>query len=96
MSIVLESIQTGLKQAIAHARGEDVGVLIHKFEPIDVKSLRQRVGMERGEFAQLFGIGSDTVRHWENGDRTPKGPALVLLNLIRKEPDKLLRMIKTA
>ncbi len=96
MNTVFESIQTGLEQAIAHARGENAGVLIHQFEPIDVKSLRQKIRMDRGEFAQLFGLGSDTVRHWENGDRAPRGPALVLLNLIRKEPDTVLRMIKTA
>ncbi len=43
--------------------------------------------MSQSEFASAFGISVSTLRHWERGDRTPQGPALVLLNVVAKEPD---------
>jgi hypothetical protein len=32
-----------------------------------------------------------TLRHWERGDCTPKGPTLALLNVIQWEPKAALR-----
>jgi putative transcriptional regulator len=34
-----------------------------------------------------------TLRHWERGDRRPQGPALVLLNLIEREPQAVMRAL---
>jgi hypothetical protein len=32
-------------------------------------------------------------RHWERGDRVPQGPALVLLNVVDKEPKAVLKAL---
>lgn len=34
------------------------------------------------QFAARFGFSVATLRHWERGDRSPQGAALVLLNPI--------------
>ena len=44
----------------------------------DVKAIREKVGMKQTEFAASFGISLGTLRHWERGDRKPRGPALAL------------------
>jgi len=49
--------------------------------------------MTQTEFATAFGISVSTVRHWERGDRSPAGPALVLLNVMEKEPNAALRAL---
>jgi len=33
------------------------------------------------------------LRHWEQGDRKPKGPALVLLNVVEKNPEAVLEAL---
>ena len=38
--------------------------------------------MTQEQFAARFGFSAATLRHWERGDRKPRGPALVLLNVI--------------
>ena len=49
--------------------------------------------MSQPEFAATFGISLGTLRHWEQGDRIPHGPALILLNVIAKEPKAVLRAL---
>lgn len=93
MSEVFDCIKQGLKEAIEFAEGKDNGARVFKPSEIDVKKLRQKVGMTQAEFAAVFGISLGTLRHWERGDRTPRGPALVLLNLVSKDPQTILRVL---
>jgi len=60
---------------------------------VDVKEVREKTGLTQAQFASTFGISLGTLRHWERGDRTPHGPALVLLNAANNAPDKLLRIL---
>ena len=82
-----DSIARGLNEAISHAKGEKVAVKIFKPEAVDVSALRQHMGMTQEQFAARFGFSVATLRHWERGDRTPQGAALVLLNVIKYAPD---------
>lgn len=63
---------------------------------VDVKEVRRRTGLTQSEFAARFAISLGTLRHWERGDRTPRGTALVLLNIIAKEPKTVLRALEAA
>lgn len=87
MGKAFESISRGLNEAIAHAKGEKVAVKIYKPKMVDVSALRQQMGMTQEQFAARFGFSVATLRHWERGDRTPQGAALVLLNVIKRAPD---------
>ncbi|SHI27116.1 helix-turn-helix domain-containing protein [Pollutimonas bauzanensis] len=86
MSKAFDSIKQGLQEAIAHARGNEGGVRVHRPRTVDVKAVRAKVGMTQEQFAARFGFSTATLRHWERGDRTPRGPALVLLNVIERNP----------
>lgn len=86
MSTAFDNIKQGLQEAIDHARGNEAGVRVHRPRPVDVKALRAKVGMTQEQFAARFGFSTATLRHWERGDRTPRGPALVLLNVIERNP----------
>jgi putative transcriptional regulator len=94
MNKAFESIKQGLTEAIEHTSGKPVKAIVHKLQPVDVKSIRKKVGMTQTEFAASFGISISTLRHWERGDRTPRGPALVLLLVVAKEPRVVLNTLK--
>ncbi len=86
-----ESIRQGLEEALGHAQGRQAGVKVYKPGKIDVKAVRQRLCFTQAQFAARFGMSVATLRHWERGDRSPHGPALVLLNLIDRDPQGVLR-----
>jgi len=88
MSKAYDSIRKGLEEALAHAKGEDVGARVHSVdvpEP-DVAAIRAQSGLSQAEFARSIGVAVGTLRGWEQGRRRPDGPARVLLALIEKRP----------
>ncbi|CAH1386998.1 helix-turn-helix domain-containing protein [Candidatus Nitrotoga sp. M5] len=87
MGKAFDSISRGLNEAIAHAKGEKVAVKLYKPEAVDVSALRRNMGMTQEQFAARFGFSVATLRHWERGDRSPQGAALVLLNVIKRAPE---------
>lgn len=93
MSTAFESIKQGLQEAIAHAQGDERGVRMRRLRAIDVKAVRAKVGMTQEQFAARFGFSTATLRHWERGDRAPHGPALVLLNVIERNPQAVIEAL---
>jgi len=95
MSDTFDSIKQGLDEALEFSKGNQSKAVVHEFAPIDVKNIRANVGMSQNEFASAFGISVGTLRHWERGDRTPRGPALVLLNVVAKQPKAVLKALNS-
>jgi putative transcriptional regulator len=88
MTKAYDSIKKGLSEALAHARGDDVGAVVHQVrvpEP-DVVAIRAKSGLSQREFARSIGVAVGTLQGWEQGRRRPEGPARVLLALIEKRP----------
>jgi putative transcriptional regulator len=42
--------------------------------------------VSQSEFALMIGVSVATLRNWEQGRRTPEGPALALLRVAIKNP----------
>lgn len=93
MSKFFDSLGKGLEEAIDFAEGKRINARVYSPSPIDLKALRKQINMTQEEFAATFGIGLGTLRHWERGDRKPKGAALVLLNLVQKDPTGILDIL---
>jgi putative transcriptional regulator len=93
MSKAFDSIKQGLDEAIEFSKGKKGKAVVHEFTAVDVKKIRAKIGMSQSEFASAFGISVSTLRHWERGDRAPHGPALVLLNVVAKEPKAVLKAL---
>ena len=93
MGKAFDSIKQGLTEAINHAKGRQAGVKEWQPAAVDVAAVRGRIGFTQAQFAARFGVSVATLRHWERGDRNPHGPALVLLNLIDRDPAGVLRML---
>jgi putative transcriptional regulator len=60
---------------------------------VDVARIRKKTGMSQELFARRFGFPVATLRHWERRDRVPRGPALVLLTVISRDPNAVLRAL---
>jgi putative transcriptional regulator len=98
---VFRKIMAGLEDMRAHLDGDaskgNVIASAPQLTDIDVARLRRDLKLSQGEFAVSFGVSIGTLQGWEQGRRQPVGPARVLLNLIRKNPQALdvLRPEKT-
>ena len=56
MGKAFESIEQGLKEAVAHARGQLNGVQEWKPGSVDVAAVRDQLGYTQEQFASRFGI----------------------------------------
>jgi putative transcriptional regulator len=86
----------GLEQALAHAKGEATNVrerTIKVEDNVDVRTIRRKLSLTQQEFALQFGFSTAAVRHWEQGSRVPEMSARVLLTLIDRDPDYVLRAL---
>ena len=63
---------------------------------IDVRKVRTDLGMTQTEFSSKFGFELSTLRHWEQNQRSPTGPARALLLVISKRPDAVMEALQTA
>ena len=88
MSGAFDSVMEGLNEALAHARGQDTGAVVHTIEvaSVDVARIRALTGLSQSAFARSIGVAKGTLLNWEQGRRHPTGPAQVLLAMIERRP----------
>src|SRR5471030_1833307 len=87
----------GMEAAVDHMRGKKIRVAVHKVEipsEFDVRAIREKLKLSRQEFADSFGFSARTLQHWEQGNRTPHGPARVLLLLLQREPTVIAKILR--
>jgi len=52
--------------------------------PQSIRSLRERLGMPRVEFAKLLGVSPGSIFGWETGRTLPRGRSVARLREVRK------------
>ncbi|MBX3302381.1 MAG: helix-turn-helix domain-containing protein [Nitrospira sp.] len=60
-----------------------------------MKSIREKRNASQTEFALIIGISVATLRNWEQGHRTPDGPALALLRVAARNPRAVAEALHT-
>ena len=65
------------------------------FDPTDVQAVRAKLGASQPEFALMIGVSVATLRNWEQGRRTPEGPALALLRVAARNPKAVIQALHT-
>lgn len=85
-----EELLTSVRQAGAIRRGERKPSRSTMFRPAAVKALRAELGQSQEEFALMIGVSVATLRNWEQGRRTPDGPALALLKVAASNPEAVV------
>lgn len=56
-------------------------------DTVDVKAIRERLGLTQEQFALRFRIDPDALRNWESRRRAPDPMARSLLRVIERDPD---------
>ncbi len=51
------------------------------------RNVRGQTGLTQTAFAAQIGVPVETVRNWEQGKRSPRGPARALLKIIEGAPE---------
>jgi putative transcriptional regulator len=92
---LVEILPDGNENPIAFSDGRpipraDVAVAAEKARVIDAayaRNVRGQTGLTQTAFAAQIGVPVETVRNWEQGKRSPRGPARALLKVIEQAPD---------
>ena len=90
MKTQFEQMMDGLNDVEAFLAGEQEGFKANVPQEVDVKAIRNRLGMTQAKFSDTFGFSLDAIKHWEGGRRTPEAPARTLLTVIDKNPAAVL------
>jgi putative transcriptional regulator len=89
------TIAKSLREAAAHFRGE---LRLHEYtinvpKKVDVAEVRGSLGLSQAAFADRFGLDVTAVQAWEQGRRQPDRAARILLAVIAREPEAVLRAL---
>jgi len=60
------------------------------------RSVRGQTGLTQSAFAARIGVPVETVRNWEQGKRSPRGPARALLKVLEQAPDAAFAVLGKA
>ena len=90
MKTQFEQMMDGLNDVETFLAGEQKGFKAYVPQEVDVKAIRNRLGMTQAKFSDTFGFSLDAIKHWEGGRRTPEAPARTLLTVIDKNPAAVL------
>ena len=81
-----QELMSSVRQAGRIRRGTVKASRTTAFKPEDVKAVRASLGASQSEFALMIGVSVATLQNWEQGRRTPDGPALALLRVAARNP----------
>ena len=63
---------------------------------VNVKKLRERLGLIQQAFADAYGIPVGTLRDWEQRRKTPDAPARTYLEVIDADPERIMCLRRIA
>ena len=88
-------IETALGEVLAHVRGETelVSRIVDDPAAERIVALRKRLRLSRHSFADRFGLDARALQEWEQGRRVPDRAARVLLTVIDREPEAVIRAL---
>lgn len=96
MKTQFEQMMDGLNDVESFLAGEQKGFKAYVPQQVDVKAIRNKLGMTQVRFSNIFGFSLDAIKHWEGGRRTPEAPARSLLTVIDRNPTAVLTALKPA
>ena len=59
---------------------------VEKIDRIEVKEIRNQLGLTQKLFAKVLGVSVKTVEAWESGNNHPNGSASRLLEIFKNKP----------
>lgn len=91
---LFDQLVASVRQGGAIRRGEARPSRAFVVDGPNVKRLRSTYRLSQDGFAALLGISVKTLRNWEQGRRTPEGPARVLLQVAARHPKAVWDVVR--
>jgi putative transcriptional regulator len=91
-----DKIAEGLKEALAVAKGEARPAKLYVPPEINLKTIRQKLGLSQDDFAAHFGFSINQIRDWEQNRSRPIGGMRAYLMLIDSNPVAVMAMLRAA
>jgi putative transcriptional regulator len=88
---LIESAEQAL--AFVEGRAAEKAYRVHIPEEIDVRKIREGMGMSQAQFADYFGFSVRTLQEWEQWRSVPRGVAKNFLVLLQREPDMVRKTL---
>ena len=88
-----DNLVTSIKQAGKIKKGKMKASRVTEYAMPDIKAIRSNLHVTQMEFAHMIGVSVGTLRNWEQGRRTPEGPAKALLTVAQAKPEMLLEVL---
>ncbi len=97
MSKLGKKLIAAASEGVSIARGEadPASYRLHVPAEVDVKAMRNDLGMTQESFALRYGLTLARVRDWEQGRSAPDGAVRAYLKVIQKEPEAVERALTT-
>ena len=74
-------------------KGEKKPSRAFEFPELEVKKIREKMGLSQFRFAMLIGVSKRTLENWEQGRRKPTGPANALLRALNADPKHVVEAL---
>ena len=89
-------LETALDEVLAHVRGETPLPcrIVDNPAAEHILAVRKRMKLSRQKFADRFELDARAVQDWEQGRRVPDRAARVLLTVIDRDPEAVVRALK--
>ncbi|MBI9047467.1 MAG: helix-turn-helix domain-containing protein [Anaerolineaceae bacterium] len=91
---MFEELLASVREGGAIMRGEIEPSRIFDYKELDAKKIRKKYDLSQRQFASMLGISVRTLQNYEQGKRSPVGPARVLLAVANSHPEVLLDTVK--
>ncbi len=82
-----EDLVKSVRQAGKIRRGRMKASRLYTFKPVEIKTIRSKLGLSQKKFALMLGVSLATLQNWEQGRRAPDGPARALLKVAAENPE---------
>ncbi|MFA6043769.1 MAG: helix-turn-helix domain-containing protein [Phycisphaerales bacterium] len=99
---VFEQLIEGLKDSVAHARGElnlkttTLPAPAPALSKKRVVAIRKNAGMSQAVFASFLNVPKKTLQSWEQGARKPKAGEARLLQVFGVAPEQMVKILGEA
>jgi len=80
-------ILDGIKEIKKHIEGKVNLKTTVLSDPSPAQIIRKKLELSQASFASLMGVSIRTIQDWEQGRRSPKGPAKSLLRVAEQHPE---------
>jgi putative transcriptional regulator len=91
---MFEELVASVREGGAILRGEKKAAKATTIDAPDVARIRAAYDLSQSQFAALLGISVRTLQNWEQGRRSPQGPAQVLLRVAARHPEAVLDAVR--